>query len=175
MKALALLLASGLLVGSITMSHDEASATLSAAEPVVKMGALASGSAGGLNGSLGSASVSGALLATTTNVLYLNNTGSSTWYARLNVTSSSGVAGLSSITLGIDNGTRVAQAAGTLGSLTQTGGSYVALAPGSANKLYVTQAVSLLGNTASFSLDVYASDATDDSAYVVTHATIGIT
>lgn len=173
-RGLAFLLGA-LFVGSITMTHDAGAPMLSAEAPLVVFGALAAGSSGGLNGSAATVSVATTLLATTTNALWINNTDTSTWYARLNATSYSGLTSITSLTIGIDNGTKTAQVTGALGSLSQTGGAYVALPAGSSNKLYVTQVASLLGTTSSVQLDLYASDATDDVAYVVTHATLTLT
>ncbi|MFA5862604.1 MAG: hypothetical protein WDA16_13010 [Candidatus Thermoplasmatota archaeon] len=171
-----LVLGTGLaLVGSITLSSDSATLTTTTIEPEVQMGALASGSSGGLNGSAGTASITGLVLSQTTNVLYLNNTNATgAYYAKLVVTASSGIANLPALVIGIDNGTQNAQIVGTLGSLTQTSGQYVQLLAASTNRIYVTQAVTTLALTSTITMDVYAADDTSESAYVITSLTITI-
>lgn len=164
-------------VGAITMRHANAAPLLSASAPIVAMGPLAPGSTGGVNGSAGQANLSAfvsSVTSTTTHVLYLNNTGASTWYARLALASSTGSSGIVVLSIGINNGSYQPQVTGSLGSITSTGGAYVALAAGSTNRISITQAVTV-GSTPTFTLDVYASDATDDTAYVTTGAVIRLT
>ena len=165
------------LVGSIALSSTSGTSSTTVGQVEVRLGALASGSSGGANGTAGTASVTGTILSATTNLLYLNNTNATgVWLAELNVASSSGVANLPTLTIGIDNGTaQVAQVTGALGVLTKTTGTYVRLEPASANKIYVTAAVTTLGLASSVTVTVRASVDAGESAYVDTTATIGVT
>jgi hypothetical protein len=141
------------------------------------LGALAAGSSAGLNGTNGSASVVGGLVSSTTNLLYLNNTdATAAVYAKLSLTSSTGTSGITSLTVGIHNGTAGApQVAGTAGSLTQTSGSYVRLEPGSANRIYVTQAVGVVFGSSTLGMDVLVADDLTESVLVRTKVSVSIT
>lgn len=173
---LAGLLAAFVLVGSLDLTSDPGNWTLAVGEVETRLGALAPGSSGGLNATQGTASVTGTLLTTTTNLLYVNNTNASgVWYARLNVVSTTGIANLPTLTIGINNGTATAtQVVASLGSLTQSTGAYIRLEPASSNIIYVTEAVTTLGISSTFTLSVYAADDTAESAFVVTNAVISI-
>lgn len=171
------LLASFALIGSITLAYPAATPASDVREVEVRMGALASVSSVTGNSTEGAASVSGSLLSLRTDMLYLNNTNATgIWYAKISAVQSSGVSNLVSLTIGIDNGTAsTAQVTGALGALTQTAGTYVRLEPASANLIYLTQIVSIVGPDTALALDVVASGDTDDSAYVITNANLTIT
>jgi len=171
--ALAMALA---LVGNIQLDSDAGTSTTHASTVLVPMGALASGSSGGLNGTAGTATITGTLVSTTTNALYLNNTDSAVWYAKLDVASSSGLANLPALTIGINNGTSsVAQTTVLVAALTKSTGTYVRLEPSSTNRIYVTDTVTTLGLTSSFTLTVRASvDTSESVGFVDTTATITI-
>lgn len=165
------------LVGSIQATYETRISNVEPSEVETPMGSLAPGSSGGLNGTDGTASVVGTLLATRTDVLYLNNTNATgAWYARLTSTSSTGIANLVSLELGIDNGTAsVAQVIGSLGTLTQKTGAYVRLEPASANKIYIARTVTLLAVTSTVTLDVRVADDAAESAYLITNAVVSVT
>lgn len=165
------------LVGSITLTYPSATPSSDVREVEVRMGPLASGSSVTGNHTEGSASTGGSLISVRTDMLYLNNTNASgAWYARIDAVGSTGIANLVYLAIGIDNGTAsVAQVTSALGVLTQTTGTYVRLEPASANVIYLTQAVSFVGPDSSFTLDVVASDGTNDPAYVITNANLTVT
>ena len=174
---LAAALALGLLLtGSITFRH-ESGVDLSPATTHAPLGALASGSSAGMNGTNGSASVVGSLVGATANVLYLNNTDATqAVYAKLTLTASSGTSAITTLSVGINNGSSTtAQVTGTAGSLTQTSGAYVRLEPGSANRIVVTQTVGVLFTTSTLDLDLRVADDTSESAYVTSKVRISIT
>lgn len=175
MKAIAL--AVGLLtVGSITLDYAPGSSATDTFEAEVRLGALATGSSGGMNGTEGSASVVGSLVSVTTDVLYLNNTNSTgAWTVRLASVSTSGLGSVLALEIGIDNGTRTPQVTGSLGALTQTTGSHVRLEPGSANRIYVTHTVSTLVGSSAVAMRLYAADDASESAYVVTTMNLTLT
>ena len=170
------LLAGLLLTGSITLTHS-GSLTLSPATTHAPMGRLAAGSSVGSNATNGSASVAGALVATTTDLLYLNNTdGSNAVYARLVLTSNSALTGVTSLSVGIKNGTsQTAQVNGAAGSITQSSGSYVRLEPGSSNRIYVTQTVSVIFSGATLNMDLIVADDTAESAFARSKVVVSIT
>lgn len=177
MKLLAGLAAALVLTGSITLSH-EGSLAFSPVEVEAPLGRLASGSGIGLNATNGSASVAGALVATTTDLLYLNNTNAtSPVWAKLVLTSSSGTSGLLSLAVGIRNasGSEAGQVLGSAGSITQTSGSYLRLEPASTNRIYVTQAVPVVFSGSSLSMDLLVADDTSESAFVRSKVVVGIT
>lgn len=166
-----------LLVGSIALAAQSTAPAVAPEEVEVRMAPLAAGSSAGQNFSDASASVAGVLISARTNVLWLNNTNATgAWYVRLEAVGATGITNLASVTVGVDNGTAsVAQVTGTLGALTQTTGAYVRLEPASANRIYLTQAVSLLGQGATIPLKVYAADDATGAAYVATDARLTIT
>lgn len=164
-------------VGSIQLTH---ASTLTLAPQTVEapFGKLAVGSTVGANATNGSASTAGSVLGATTFMLYLNNTHATLpAYVKLVLTSSSGLTGLTSLSVGVHNGTAsTSHIVGSLGSISQSSGSYTRLEPASTNRLYVTQTVDgvLHGSTA-LSLDVYVADDEAESAYAKTRATFTIT
>ena len=165
-----------LLVGSITFTYQSAAPTLDVRAVEVPFGTRAAGASVGANATQGSVSVAGGVLATTTNLLYLNNTNASAaWFAKLTLSSSTGVSNVVALTIGIDNGTSTPQITATLGSLSQTAGPYVRLPPASTNRVYVTQSVTAPGAASSFTFTVTAADDAAESAYVNTTATLSIT
>lgn len=176
-RAAAAALAAGLLLtGSITIQH----ASTIAVRPVrveAPLGPLAAGSSAGMNATNGSASVAGSLLSTTTDLLYLNNTNAtSPVHAKLVLNSASGVAGLTSLAIGIRNGSASAtQVAATAGSITQTSGSYLRLEPASTNRIYVTQTVSLTFAGSTVDMDLLVADDLAESATVRSKVRVGLT
>lgn len=165
------------LIGSIVLTYPEGASTSAPRTVEVTMAPLASGSSGGLNGTDGSASVAGSLLSLRTDVLWLNNTNATgAWYAKLISTGTTGLSNAAALAIGIDNGTSsTSQVTASAGALTKTDGTYVRLEPGSANKIYVTQAVTLLGPDTTVTLEVRAADSTAEEAYVSTTATLTVT
>lgn len=165
-----------LFVGSITTTHESA-LQMQPRSVEAPMGALASGSSGGVNGTNGTASVAGALVSATTDVLYLNNTNATTpAYAKLVLTGSSGLAGVSSLAIGIKNGTTsVSQVTASAGSITQSEGAYVRLEPGSANRIYMTQTVGFLFGGTSLRMDLLVADDLAESATIRTKVALNIT
>src|SRR5688572_3222622 len=99
------------LVGSITVTFPAGEQSASAQVVEVRMGALASGSTVTGNFTEGTASVAGVLITPlTTNMLYLNNTdATNAWYAKIAAVSTSGLANVVSLTVGLDNGTQTPQ------------------------------------------------------------------
>lgn len=175
-RAAASALAAWLLVGSITLTHAGGAGEVLPQPVETPFGRLASGTTVGLNMTNASGSVMGSLVGTTTNVWYLNNTNATSSYlARIDLTSSTGVSNLVNLVVGIDNGTKTAQVTGALGSLTQTGGSYVTLPPGSTNRIYVTQSVSLVGPDAVLELNVTIADDAAESATTIMRARLMVT
>lgn len=176
-RAAPLVLAALLLTGSIQLAHAPSGGSVEPLSVEVPFGRLAPGSTVGANATNASASVTGALLATTTHVLYLNNTNATgAWHARLAIVGSSGLANLATLQLGIENGTAsVEQVTASLGTLTRTTGPLVRLEPASANRIYVTQAVTSLATPTTLWLDAVVADDETGSAAVVTKARIGLT
>ena len=172
--ALALALA---LVGSITLTHASApSMTIRTVD--VPMGKLASGSSVGSNSTNGSVTIAGRLVLGTDNVLYLNNThATDSLLVKLVETSVTGLGGVTTINVGIDNGTLTDQIKISLGSLSQTSGAYVTLGPSSTNRIYVTSQVVALTHTTptAISFDAYVSDDAAESAYYTMRGTTTVT
>lgn len=134
-----------LLMGNINVTHVSG-VRFDPTPSEVRYGALAPGSEAGANATNATASVTGTLLSTTTDVLYLNNTNATgIAYARLAAVSTANLTNLVDLQIGIDNGTRTDQITGSLGALTVSNGTLVRLAPGSTNRIYVTQSVTTLG------------------------------
>lgn len=141
----------------------------------VPFGRLVSGSSVGSNATNATASLDGATLLTTTSMLYLNNTNATgAWYAKIVLTSSSGVSNLVNMRVGIDNGTATDQVVALLGSLTQSSGSYVRLAPGSTNTIYLTNLVTNPALTSTLRMDVYVTSDPVERDLVVTKAAFSI-
>lgn len=162
--------------GGIVLVHSGSSGFFDVVEVEVPFGRLAPGSTVGANSTNASVSVGAALLSTTTDALYLNNTNATgAYYARLVAYSTSGIANLVTLEIGIDNGTRTEQVVASLGSLTQSSGSYVKLEPGSTNTIYVTNAVtSLLAADSVIRLDVYAAESESGGTFTKTQATVAV-
>lgn len=166
-----------LVSGSVTLTYPSATPSSDVRQVETPLAPLAGGSSVTGSGTEATASVGGSLISLKTNVLYLNNTNATgVSYAKINAVSSSGVSNLVSLTVGINNGTAdTAQVTGALGAITQSGGDYVRLEPASTNRIFLTQAVTLVGPDASLVLDIVTSDTTDDSAYMITNANLTIT
>lgn len=76
----------------------------------VALGPLAAGSTAGTNSTNGTVSVLGSLLSLTTNAWTLENTnGTGTYVVRLAVRSTSSIANLALLKIGVDNGTTTDQ------------------------------------------------------------------
>ena len=177
-KHAVLFLAAHLLVGSIALTYDPGDQSGVASEVEVRFGALAAGSSGGANASEATASAAGSLLGARTDLLYLNNTNATgAWFVKIESVGATGASNIASLTVGIDNGTAsTPQVVGALGALTQSSGSYVRLAPASANRIYVTQSVvSLVGPDTRLTLNVISADDAAGSAYVITNANVTVT
>lgn len=173
---LVLLLACWLLAGSIGLSHAEGASRLEPTSSEVTFVALAPGATAGLNGTRATASVAGTLLATTTSLWRLDNVNATgTYVAKIDVASSSGVSNLVGLTIGIDNGTATPQVTASLGALTQTGGAYVTLPPGSGSTVYLTQSVSLLGPDSVLQLTLTLADDATERATTTMRANVTIT
>ena len=164
------------LIGTIGLTYGLGGGTAEPEQVEVPFGKLVAGSTVGTNATNASVSIIGTLLSTTTDVLYLNNTnatGSS--YARIELRTSSGLANLVLLDIGIDNGTQVPQVEVSLGNLTATSGALVELPPASTNTIYVTRGVVVVGPDSSFGLDVLVADTPSELAVVKTRATISVT
>lgn len=163
--------------GGIALTHASAPALVPRTTEA-PMGRLAAQSGVGSNATNATASTAGALVSTTTDLLYLNNTDATApTYARLVLTSSSGLGNVVSMQVGIKNGSAQAvQVAGTGGSVTQSDGSYVRLEPGSVNRIYLTQTVGLLfSGGARLDMDLLVSDDLAESATVRAKVRVTIT
>ena len=166
----------GVAAGGIALAHPSG-LPLAPAPVAAPFGRLAAGSAVGLNATNGSASVAGALLTATTDVLYVNNTDPvRPVFARLVLASSSGLAGLLDLQVGIQNASgRTPQVTSTSGSVTQSSGSYVRLEPASTNRIYVTQTAALLFSGATVSMDMHVADDAAESARAVSKLVVSVT
>lgn len=170
MRTLACLLVAALLVGALYVRSASSGPTIAPSEVEVRLAALAAGSTGGLNHTEGRANVTGALLQTRTDMLFLNSTNATAaWFVRLEVASVSGVSNLVLLDIGIDNGTHNAsQILASAGALTQSTGAHVRIEPASANRIYLTQTVAVLGLVSVFEARLVASDETSEAASVTT-------
>lgn len=172
------LLAALLLVGSLQLTHDASTPLLSPAAAEVRFGPKAAGATVGLNATNASATLAGALVvAATQDVFWLNNTNATgAYYVRLVSTSASGLAGATTLNVGVDNGTAATDQVTVAGGvLTQPGGAYVRLAPASTNKVYATTLVALAFGTGVLGMDVYVADDPAESAYYVMRASVTVT
>lgn len=171
-----LVLACWLLAGTIGLTHPSGVSRLEPTPSEVTFTPLAPGSSGGLNGTRATASVPGALLSTTTSLWRLDNAnGTGSYVAKLEVVSTSGLSNLVGLTVGIDNGTATPQVTVSLGALTQSGGAWVTLPPGSSSTVYLTQSVSLLGPDSVLQLDLTLADDTTAGASLTLRANVTIT
>ena len=171
------LLAALLLVGSLQLTHEASTPGLSPAAAEVRFAPSAPGSSAGANATNASATVAGAVvLASTQDILWLNNTNATgAYWVRLVATSVSGVAGATTLALGVNNGTPTDQVVVTNGALTQSGGAYVQVAPSSANRVYATSLVPLAFGTGVLTFDAYVADDAAESAYYVMRGTVTVT
>lgn len=177
MRTVVVLVVAWALMGSIALTFDAGTTSATGEYVEVRMGALASGSTVTSDYAEGTATAIGVLSSTRTDLLYLNNTNATgVWHVKLAQVSATGVSNIVTLTIGVDNGTSTSpQIVGSLGSITQTEGSYVRLEPASANRIYVTRSVSLLGPDIAIVLNVYAADTSAANAYVITNANVTIT
>lgn len=180
MRRLALLAAMVVLVplasGSVVLVHDASSGSFLPVEVEVPFGATPATTSVGTNATNATASVTGTLTQTTTDVFYLNNTNSSgAHYAKLELVSTSDLALLDLVRLGIDNGTTTDQIKIDTGAITSSEGSYVKLEPGSTNTIYVTQSLGSLTSSPELVFWTYSADDASESAYVKTRATVTLT
>lgn len=161
--------------GSIALAHTASSGAFDVEEVETRFAPLALGSTAGTNATNASASVTGVLLAASANALWLNNTNTTgAWYVRLTAAATSGLPNLVTLVVGIDNGTLTPQVTVSLGSLTQSSGALVRLAPGASSKIYVTNAVSVTGVASSVTLDVDVFDSAAETAYMRMRARIDV-
>lgn len=162
--------------GGILVTHTTSAPALWVGTVEVPMRPLIGGSSGGANSTNATASVDiPTLLASTQNALYLNNTGSATWYVKLVSTATSSIADVSTVNIGIDTGAGTDHIKIAAGSVTQSAGAYQALASGSTNRIYVTGLEGLLFDGATVDFDVYASDTSDGASYLVSKARFSLT
>jgi hypothetical protein len=175
--ALVVVLVAGVAAAGISLRTTPSGATVGPEHGEVVFGRLASGSSVGLNATNASASVNGALITTTTNLWYLNNTNASApYFARIVLTSTPGISDVTSLKLGIDNGTAsVDQVTATLSTFTKTDGAWVRLEPGATVRIYATHLVGLTFGTANLPLEVYVADDTTPTAYYTMRATLSMT
>jgi len=173
----AALLAALLLVGSLQLTHDASTPALQPATAQARFAPLAAGSTAGANATNASATVAGAVLvASTQDLLWLNNTNATgAYWVRLVSTSATGLAGATTLRLGVDNGTATDQVVVSNGLLTQSSGAYVRLPPASANRVYATTLVAALYGTGVLALDVYVADDPAESAFYVMRAVVTVT
>ena len=171
------LLAALLLVGSLQLTHDASTPTLSPSPAEVPFGAAAAGSTVGANATNASATIAGAVvLAATQDLLWLNNTNATgAYWVRLASTSASGLGLGTHVTLGVHNGTATDQVVLLDGVLTQSGGPYVRLPPASANRVYATTLVPLAFGTGVLTFDAYVADDPEESAYHVMRGSVTVT
>lgn len=176
MRAGLAFLAALLLVGAIQLTHSSAP-EMRVVTAEVRLGSLAAGSTVGTNATNGSLSLAGCtILSCTDDLWYLNNTNdSSSYFVKLVATSTSGIGTITTLNVGIDNGTDTDQIQIASGSLTQSSGGYVQLSPTTTNRLYATSLVPLAFGTGSVIFDVYVSDDVDESAYYTMRATLTVT
>lgn len=165
------------LTGSITVTTQEATATTLVEEGEVRFGALASGSSVGTNETNASASVNGALISTTTNLWYFNNTNASAaYYAKIVLLNNPSFTDVSALTIGIDNGSAsTAQITASLGSLTGSSGAYVRLEPASTVRIYATHMVGLTFGSTTLNMEVYVADSASEEAYYTVRASFSLT
>lgn len=164
------------LVGSIQVVTTATPATIEPTPAEALFGAYAPGSTVGANATNGSASVASALITATTQMLYLNNTNATgIYYAKLILTSSSGLDGITSMTVGINNGTSTPQITAALSAITDPSGDYVRLEPSSTNTIYLTQLATITQTTTNLDIEVYLADDLAESAYYTMRARLTIT
>jgi hypothetical protein len=165
-----------LLIGSVYVTDVFSSLTTSPVAVEVALGALAAGSSAGTDGTNGVATITGTLLTGTTDLFYLNNSNATgPWHVKLALTGSSGVTNLALLSLGVDNGTTsTPQIAALLGTLTQTSGAYVQLEPGSTNRIYATQAVSVVGLPSTLTVQISVTQETNETTLVTYVMTLSI-
>ena len=133
-------------------------------------------SAVGANSTNGTASVNApTVLANTQNAFYINNTAPSTSYAKLVLTASASLSDVNTANIGIASGASTDHVKVSGGSVTQSTGSYQALAAGSTNHVYVRSLEGVLFNGATLDVDVYVSDTATGDSYTVSKALITLT
>lgn len=171
----AVLLAAAMLVGVLQSLPLTGEMRVDPEATEVPFGALAPGSSAGTNATNATASLAGTTLLTTTELLYLNNTNATgVWYAKIVLTSSSGISNLLNMRVGIDNGTATDQVIALLGSLTQTSGVYVQLPAASTNTIYVTTLVTNPALTSTLDMDVQVTSDPSERDLIVTKAAFSI-
>ncbi len=180
MRRLILLLAGVALVpvasGALTLLHTESTGTFEPVGVEVPFGQHVAGSTLGVDNTNASVSISGSLLETTTEILYINNTNASgAHWARLEVVGTTNLANLQLLEIGIDNQTTTTdQIIIDTGTLLDGDGTYVKLEPGSTNTIYVTQSLGSL-TTSGVTFWVYSADDPQESAFVKTRAQLTLT
>lgn len=160
---------------SLVLVHDQSSGDLLPVETEVPYGATPATDAVGLNATNGSASVSGSLTTVTTDVFYINNTNTSgVHYVKLELVEVLNKDLLSTLKLGIDNGTKTLQIEIDTGSLLSSEGTYVRLEPGSTNTIYATYSLSSLTSDPELVFWTYSADDASESAYVKSRGRVTI-
>lgn len=174
-RALAIVLAI-LAIGSIRLTYPTSAPRVTVETVEAGFGALAPGSVAGVNMTNASVSLAASLVGATDQVLYLNNSNASgAYHVRLVQTSAVGIADITTLNIGVDNGTSTDQIRVAAGLLTQSSGAYVQLPPASTNRIYVTSLVGALFGTGTIDFDVYVSDDAAESAYYVMKGSITVT
>lgn len=158
---------------SIVLVHDTSRGDFTPVEPEVPFGATPATTSVGTNATNGTASVTGSLTQTSTDVFYINNTNQTgVHHAKLELVSTENSGLLDLLEVGIDNGTETTQIQIDLGSVTSSEGSYVRLEPGSTNTIFVTSSLSSLTADPKVVFWMYSADDATESAYVKTRATV---
>lgn len=176
LRLLAAMLVAHLLIGSVFVPSVLSQVDASPVDVEVRLGRLASGSTVASDGTNATASVVGSVGLLTTHVLYLNNTNATgTWYAKLSLAGNGSLGNLRLARIGINNGVATDQIVVFNGAVTQTAGAYVALAPGSVNRVFVSDRVVSLGVGTSFDVTVSLTQETNETTLVRYPMTLSLT
>ncbi|MHB8587172.1 MAG: hypothetical protein ACYDDF_15200 [Thermoplasmatota archaeon] len=168
-RALLALATIGLLVGSLSATTQQGTVEYAvvAAQLVFGHGPNALTSTPGPDLTEGTVVLAPSLTQITdTNVLYVNNTNTtSTSYAQITVASSSGLAELSSLAIGLNDGSLVSQVSVLNGVLTLNGGSLASIGPSSTNTITVTLIDLSLTQATTLELQISYYESTAKSAW----------
>lgn len=165
-------------VGSaLQVRNPTSTLAMSVGTATAPFGALLAGTTLGANLTNASASLPArTIVSGTDNVLYLNNTATSVSYVKLVHVSSSGLANLATLNLGVNNNSGSADHVKIgSGSVTQAAGAYQRLDASSANRIYATTLAGVLFTTGSVTFDVYVSDTASGDSFALTKARLTIT
>lgn len=173
------LAALALTMGALQLAYGDSTPSMTVVEVEVPLRPLAPGSSTGANSTNASVSFAACLaISCSTDLWYLNNTNASgTYYAKLVSTSTSGLnVEVTTLDIGIDNGSTNDQIKVATGVLTQSAGSgWIGLSAGSTNRIYATSLVTLLFGSGSVSFDVLVSSDSAGDRYDVLKATLTVT